>query len=256
MEDVREEPLFVQRVAGLDIAKAGVEVAIRVPSDTGSAAGGGAPHLRHHPPRAGVAGGLAARLGRGQGRMEATSDYWNPVFFLLESRGFDYDLYNAAQVRALPGRPKTDRADSVWLAKVTTGDDRRQLRAARADPPAADPHPVPPAPHPGPHRREAAGRVMLEDGHLKLSSVISDIHGVSGRDMLDALAAGQRDPRALAAMARGKMRGEIRRLEEALECSFFTAEHAAVLAMMLAVIDHYTAQISQLTATIEELAGP
>jgi transposase len=57
-------------------------------------------------------------------------------------------------------------------------------------------------------------------------------------------------------MARGKMRGNIRRLEEALGCSFFTDEHAAVLAMMLAVIDHYTAQISQLTATIEELAEP
>jgi len=97
---------------------------------------------------------------------------------------------------------------------------------------------------------------LLEDGHLKLSSVISDIHGVSGRDMLDALAAGQRDPHALAAMARGRMRGKIRRLEEALECSFFTDEHAAVLAMMLQVIDHYTAQISQLTATIEELAEP
>ncbi len=86
--------------------------------------------------------------------------------------------------------------------------------------------------------------------------MISDIHGVSGRDMLDALAAGQRDPHALAAMARGKMRGKIRRLEEALECSFFTDEHAAVLAMMLQVIDHYTARISQLTATIEELAEP
>ncbi len=97
---------------------------------------------------------------------------------------------------------------------------------------------------------------LLEDGHLKLSSVISDIHGVSGRDMLDALAAGQRDPHALAAMARGKMRGKIRRLEEALECSFFTQEHAAVLAMMLAVIDHHTAQIDQLTAMIEELAEP
>jgi transposase len=97
---------------------------------------------------------------------------------------------------------------------------------------------------------------LLEDGHLKLSSVISDIHGVSGRDMLDALAAGQRDPRALAQLARGTMRGKIRRLEEALECSFFTDEHAAVLAMMLEVIDHHTAQISQLTVTIEKLAEP
>ena len=84
---------------------------------------------------------------------------------------------------------------------------------------------------------------LLEDGHLKLSVVISDIHGVSGRDMLDAIAAGQRDPTALAQLARGTMRGKIRRLEEALDCSFFTGEHAAVLAMMLAAIDHYTAQI-------------
>src|SRR5258707_96124 len=97
---------------------------------------------------------------------------------------------------------------------------------------------------------------LLEDGHLKLSSVISDIHGVSGRDMLDGLAAGQRDPKALAQLARGTMRGKIRRLEEALDCSFFTDEHAAVLAMMLAAIDGYTAQIEALTARIEVLAEP
>ena len=97
---------------------------------------------------------------------------------------------------------------------------------------------------------------LLEDGHLKLSSVISDIHGVSGRDMLNAIAAGQRDPKALAQLARGTMRGKIRRLEEALDCSFFTDQHAAVLAMMLAAIDHYTAQIDVLTATIEALAEP
>ena len=54
---------------------------------------------------------------------------------------------------------------------------------------------------------------LLEDGHLKLSSVISDIHGASGRDMLDAIAAGQRDPRALAQLARGTMRGKIARLD-------------------------------------------
>src|SRR5262249_5379849 len=97
---------------------------------------------------------------------------------------------------------------------------------------------------------------LLEDGHLKLSSVISDIHGVSGRDMLDALVARTRDPRALAQLARGTMRGKIRRLEEALDCSFFTSEHAAVLAIMLAVIDHHTTQIQALTARIEELIEP
>jgi hypothetical protein len=86
--------------------------------------------------------------------------------------------------------------------------------------------------------------------------VISDIHGVSGRDMLDAIAAGQRDPRALAQLARCTMRGKIRRLEEALDCSFFTDQHAAVLAMMLVTIDHYTTQIEALTAKIEVLIEP
>jgi transposase len=51
--------------------------------------------------------------------MEATSDYWKPVFFLLEREGLDCVLYQASQVKALPGRPKTDKLDSVWLAKVT-----------------------------------------------------------------------------------------------------------------------------------------
>ena len=71
-----------------------------------------------------------------------------------------------------------------------------------------------------------------------------------------AIVAGQRDPKALAQLARGSMRGKIRRLEEALDCSFFTAEHAAVLAMMLATIDHYTAQIAALTENIETLIEP
>ena len=186
--------------------------------------------------------------------MEATGDYWKPVFFLLESRGFDGQLYNAAQVKALPGRPKTDRADSVWLARIT---ERGTVASSF----------VPPEPirrlrtdtryrrHLTQARTAEKQRVekLLEDGHLKLSSVISDIHGASGRDMLDAIAAGQRDPRALAQLARGTMRGKIARLEQALDCSFFTAEHAAVLAMMLAAIDHYTAQIQTLTATIEKL---
>jgi transposase len=258
MQDAQDEPLFVQRVAGLDIAKAGVEVTIRVPSDT-------TPGHRQQETRTFTAtrAGLLSladwlrcwgvtKLG-----MEATGDYWKPVFFLLESRGFDCELYNAAQVKALPGRPKTDRADSIWLAKIV----ERGMIAASF---------VPPEPirrlrthtryrrHLTQARTAEKQRVekLLEDGHLKLSSVISDIHGVSGRDMLDAIAAGQRDPKALAQLARGTMRGKIRRLEEALECSFFTDEHAAVLAMMLAVIDHYTAQIEALTATIEALTEP
>ncbi len=74
--------------------------------------------------------------------------------------------------------------------------------------------------------------------------------------MLDAITAGQRDPGALAQLARGTMRGKIARLEQALDCSFFTAEHAAVLAMMLAAIDHYSTQIQALTEKIEALIAP
>ncbi len=258
MQDVQDEPLFAERVAGLDIAKTGVEVAIRVPGDT-------RPGRRQQETRAFATtrSGLesladwlrcwgVAKLG-----MEATGDYWKPVFFLLESRGFDCELYNAAQVKALPGRPKTDRADSIWIARIT---ERGMISSSF----------VPPEPirrlrthtryrrHLTQARTAEKQRVekLLEDGHLKLSSVISDIHGVSGRDMLSALAAGQRDPRALAQLARGTMRGKIRRLEEALDCCFFTDQHAAVLAMMLTTIDHYTAQIEQLTARIEVLTGP
>jgi transposase len=258
MQDTQDEPLFAERVAGLDIAKAEVEVTIRVPSDT-------TPGRRQQETR--TFGTTRRQLldladwlrswGVTKAGMEATGDYWKPVFFLLESRGFDCELYNAAQVKALPGRPKTDRADSIWLARIT---ERGMIRSSF----------VPPEPirrlrthtryrrHLTQARTAEKQRVekLLEDGHLKLSSVISDIHGVSGRDMLGALAAGQRDPRALAQLARGTMRGKIRRLEEALECSFFTDQHAAVLAMMLTTIDHYTTQIEALTARIEVLTEP
>jgi len=258
VQDVEDEPLFTERVAGLDIAKAEVEVTIRVPSDTGT--GRRQQETRAFRTTRSELLALADWLrcwGVTKIGMEGTGDYWKPVFFVLESRGFDCDLYNAAQVKALPGRPKTDRADSIWLAKIT---ERGMISSSF----------VPPEPirrlrthtryrrHLTQARTAEKQRVekLLEDGHLKLSAVISGIHGVSGRDMLNGLAAGQRDPRALAQLARGTMRGKIRRLEEALECSFFTDQHAGVLAMMLVTIDHYTTQIEALTARIEKLAEP
>src|SRR6266581_5075895 len=258
MHEIEDEPLFAERVAGIDIAKAGIEVTIRVPSDT-------RPGRRQQETRSfgttrrellALADWLRA-WGVTKAGMEATGDYWKPVYFVLESQGLDCELYHAAQVKALPGRPKTDRADSVWLARIT---ERGSLSSSF----------VPPEPirrlrthtryrrHLTQARTAEKQRVekLLEDGHLKLSSVISDIHGVSGRAMLEAIAAGQHDPKALAQLARGTMRGKIRRLEEALDCSFFTGEHAAVLAMMLAAIDGCTAQIEALTARIEELIEP
>ncbi len=97
---------------------------------------------------------------------------------------------------------------------------------------------------------------LLEDGHLKLSSVISDIHGVSGRDMLGAIAVGEHNPKVLADKARGVVRGKIARLEEALDCSFFTPEHAFVLQMMLDSIDQLTAQIQVLDGKIADMCQP
>jgi transposase len=179
------------------------------------------------------------------------------VFFLLEQAGLDCVLYPASQVKALPGRPKTDKLDSVWLAKVTERgslagsfvppEDIRRLRT-----------------HTRYRRRLVQARTaekercekLLEDAHLKLSSVISDIHGVSGRAMLEAIIAGERNPKALAELARGRMRGKISRLAEALDCSFFTPEHAFILQMMLRNIDHCTAQITVLDVRIAALCEP
>lgn len=258
MKDAGDEPLFCERVAGLDIARARVDVTIRVPSDSG----GG---RRQHETR--VFGTTRRELDAladwlkcwqvAKAGMEATGDYWKPVFFLLESRGLDCELYNAAHVKALPGRPKTDRADSAWLARIT----ERGMIA----PGFVPPEPVRRLRTHTRYRRhltqartaekQRAGK-LPEDARLKLSSVISGIRGVSGRDMLDALVAGQRDARALARLARGRTRPKISQLEEALDCSFLTPGHTAVLAMMLQDIDHLTARITQLTTMIETLTEP
>jgi transposase len=258
MEEAADEPLFCERAAGIDIGKKTVMVTIRVPSETRK--GGRAQETREFGTTRRQLLELADWLrcwGVERAGMEATSDYWKPVFFLLEQQGLDCVLYQASQVKALPGRPKTDKLDSVWLAKVTERgslagsfvppEDIRRLRT-----------------HTRYRRRLTQARTaekqrcekLLEDAHLKLSSVISDIHGASGRDMLRAIIAGERNPGVLAEMARRRMRSKIPRLQEALDCSFFTPEHAFILEMMLDNIDHYTAQIAVLDEKIVALCEP
>ena len=161
--------------------------------------------------------------------MEATSDYWKPPYYLLEAHGFEVWLVNAKDVKHLPGRPKTDRLDAVWLCKVA---ERQMLR----------PSFVPPKPI----RRlrdltryrvalvtdvgAEKNRVekLLEDAQIKLSVVASDIFGVSGRDMMAALVAGERDPKVLAQLARTRMRVRIPQLEEAF-VGHFDDHHAFLL---------------------------
>ena len=221
MEEAEDEPLFANRVAGIDIGKKEIMVTIRVPSD--SRPGGRQQETRSFGTIRRQLLAMADWLRSWQvtkAGMEATGDYWKPVYFLLEREGFDCDLYHAGQVRALPGRPKTDKLDSVWLAKIT---ERGSLRSSFVPPEEI-------------RRLRACTRYrrhltqartaekqraekLLEDAHLKLSSVISDIHGASGRDMLNAIIAGQRDPKVLAQLARRRMRRKITELEQALDCS-------------------------------------
>ncbi len=188
--------------------------------------------------------------------MEATSDYWKPPFYLLEAHGFEVWLVNAKDVKHLPGRPKTDRLDAVWLCKVA---ERQMIR----------PSFVPPAPIRRlrdltryrvaliADRTREKNRVekLLEDAQIKLSVVASDIFGVSGRAMMDQLIGGERDPRVLAQSARGSMRGKIASLEQAFVGSFGD-HHAFLLRQMLGRIDALSADIATLEDRIETQIAP
>ena len=106
-------------------------------------------------------------------------------------------------------------------------------------------------------REKQRAEKLLESAAIKLSSVVTDLHGVTGRDIMGHLIAGERNPRVLAQLARTRARRKIAELEAALEgAEFFTAEHAALLATMLARIDRLNAGIGELTEVIERLLAP
>jgi transposase len=175
---------------------------------------------------------------------------------VLEAQGFETWLVNAKDVKHLPGRPKTDKLDCIWLCKVA---ERQMIRPSFVPPPEirrlrdvtryrADLVRT---------RNAEKNRVekLLEDACIKLSVVASDIFGVSGRAMMAALIAGERNPRALAQLARTRMRGKISALEEAFT-GHFTDHHAFLLAKMLARIDAIDADIAELNTKIEEMIAP
>jgi transposase len=180
------------------------------------------------------------------------------VFYRLEAEGFDCVLADAKQVKHLPGRPERDPSDSRWLAAcfergavtscfVATPEFRlirehtryrRDLTGERT-------------------REKQRAEKLLESAAIKLSSVVTDLHGVTGRDIMDHLIAGERNPRVLAQLARARARRKISELEAALEgAEFFTPELAALLARMLTRIDQVNAEIDQLTGVIETLLEP
>ncbi len=187
--------------------------------------------------------------------MEATSDYWKPFYYLLEGGPFEVMLVNARHVKNLPGR-KTDVSDAAWLADLgahglvrgsfVPPEPIRQLRdLTRARTTIT---------------RERAREIqrlekLLEDAGIKLSSVASDISGVSGRAMLEALIAGERDPAVLADLAKRRLRSKIPELVEALT-GRFSDHHGFLARVHLDLIDGHTKVLDELCARIEVVIEP
>jgi len=259
VDEVRDEPLYRDRVCGIDIGKAGLAATIRVPSDANPARRAAETRSFGTTKREVLA--LADWLRSWQVPavvMEATSDYWKGPFYRLEAEGFECVLADARQVKNLPGRPKRDQSDSRWLAACFERGAvtpcfvaapefrvirlhtryRRDLTEERT-------------------REKQRAEKLLESAAIKLSSVVTDLHGVTGRDIMGHLIAGERDPQVLAQLARARARRKIAELEAALEgAEFLTAEHTALLAAMLARIDRVNTEIAQLTGVIERLLAP
>ena len=257
MESTEEPVELVERVAALDLGKAGLVACVRVPHE--DKPGRRRQEIREYATLSRSLLELADWLRCERVElvaMEATSSYWKPVFYLLEAEGFTCWLLNARHVKNVPGRPKTDKLDAVWLAKVA--------ERGMCSPSLVHPKPIRQLRDLTRYRRSLVRErtrekqrceKLLEDAQIKLSSVISDIFGVSGRAMLEAMIAGQRDPATLARMARGSMRSKIAALQEALT-GHFEDHHGFLAARMLQRVDALSADIEAVGARIEPVIAP
>ena len=259
MDEVTDEPLYRDRVCGIDIGKAGMAVTVRVPSDRDRSRR--AAETREFGTTKREVLALADWLRCWQVPavvMEATGDYWKPVFCRLEAEGLECVLADARQVKNLPGRPKRDKSDSRWLAVCFERGAVTPCFAAAPEFRVIREYTR--------YRRDLTGErtrekqraeKLLESAALKLSSVLTDVHGVTGRDIMGRLIAGERDPKALARLARGRAKVKARQLEQALEgAEFLTPALAALLQAMLARIDAIDTQIAALAPVIEDLLAP
>jgi transposase len=244
-----------ERCAGLDISKKDAKVCVRTPNTrrrgsfttettTWASTTNAILDLREHLIQAQVT--LVV--------IEATSDYWKPFVYLL-SQGLDVILVNARQAKNLPGR-KTDVSDAAWLAQLGA---HGLLRASFVpDEPVRELRDLTRArTHATRERAKVVQRLekLLEDTGIKLSSVASDIMGVSGRAMLEALIAGERDPELLADLAKRRMRSKIPALTEALT-GRFREHHAFLVRLYLDQYDQLTVMLDKLTGRIEEAMAP
>lgn len=258
MQRVQEIPdegheLVLARVAAVDVGKRSGMVCVGLPHSSQS--GRRTSRVWSVDATFNTVAGLAEQLldmGIEKVTVESTSDYWRIWFYLLEAAGISVQLVNARDVKNVPGRSKSDRLDAVWLAKLT---EKGMLR----------PSFVPPAPVRAlrdytrlrsdltRERTRYWQRLekLLEDALIKVSSVASSLDTRSTRDMIEALIAGQRDPKQLAELARGKMRVKHAALVQALT-GRFENHHAELARILLHQIDMLSAQIDTLTTRIGE----
>jgi len=247
--------VIVERCAGLDVGKDEVVACVRTPG-----AGGKGRHAE-----LGVFATFTSSLedladwlsGNGvvEVVMEATGPYWKPIWYVLEDRGFDLKLVNAKHVKMVPGH-KTDMADAAWLAELL---EHGLLRGSFVPPPAIrelrdltryrkrliQTHAA----------EQQRAQKTLEDAGIKLDSVASDIFGVSGRQMLSALIAGERDPETLAELAKGRLRAKIPTLREALR-GRFGEHHATILKITMDHVAHLEDAIASLDAEVDRVMDP
>jgi len=245
--------VMVERPAALDVHKAQVTACVRVPGK------GGAREQEVVQFQTTVRGLLTLRDWLKAQRvtqvaMEATGVFWKPVWAVLED-DFELLLVNARHVKQVPGR-KTDVSDAAWLCQLL---EAGLLRASF----------VPPKPIRAlrqltryrkaqiKERQREANRLhkALEDTGIKLDCVATDILGVSGRAMLDALVRGTTDPEVLADLARGRLRKKLPALREALE-GRFDSLHALLIGSILAHLDFLDEQIDRLSDAIEQQLRP
>jgi transposase len=240
-----------ERVAGIDIAKAKADVCTRLPPPREG--GRRASRVEEVPATAREILALAGRLLADRVElvvMEATSDYWRIWYYLLEAAGLNVRLVNPSHARQLAGRPKTDRLDAQWIARLA---EMGLLRPSFVPPPEIRAL-----------RDLTRTRLMLvrdrsrewqrlekllEGALVKLSSAVWSLGASkSARTILEAIAGGERDPRTLAALASGRVTGGHAAVEQALDGMLLGDHHPMLIRMHL---DH-VALLDRSIAAVED----
>jgi transposase len=244
---------ILERCAGLDVHKATVVATVRTPSATGERQATTQTFATTTPGLLTLRDWLAS-WGVTHVAMESTGDYWKPVYYLLEE-AFTGLLVNAQHLKQVPGK-KSDVRDSAWIAQL--------LECGLLRPSFVPPPPIRELRDLTRYRKQTirdrsreVNRLqrVLEDANVKLSSVASDVMGVSGRAMLAALMEGTTDPTVLADLAQGKLRKKLPALRAALQ-GRFRAHHTFLLTQILSKLATLDEIIADCSTQLETQLAP